>query len=159
MKWQAITATTAARNVPIRYRITTRPMVLPPPSLPQARAAITRKNTSTGAIAFRALTNRVPRMPIPVTPGTARPRIAPTIKPQIIRFTKLMLFHLLRMFVMIMILLLNYKCSILRFVRLYELNIESIFASPFIGSNQILFHKAFYLSVLQPDRLLLFLSV
>ena len=96
----AITAVTAAANVPSRYSTTTRPMLLPAPSLPFASAPITRKNTSTGAIAFKAFTNRLPRIAIGAAWGTATPRIAPIIRPQIIRFTKLILFHFCQIFMM-----------------------------------------------------------
>ena len=59
---------------------------------------MTRKNTRTGAIPRSAPTNRSPRMEMPVACGTVSPRMIPMIKPQMIRFTRLILFHFLTRF-------------------------------------------------------------
>lgn len=58
-----------------------------------AKEAITRKNTKIGATALRAPTNKSPKSAITVNCGTVSPRMIPTIKPTMIRFTRLMLFH------------------------------------------------------------------
>ena len=52
-----------------------------------------RKNTRIGATPRRAPTNKSPRIEIALACGTTRPRMIPMISQQMIRFTKLMLFH------------------------------------------------------------------
>ena len=90
---QRRTAQTAAANVPIRYSTTIRPIVLPPPVTVRARDVVTRTKIRTGAIAIKAFTNSVPKVPMMVTCGITSARIIPMIIPQRIRLIKLILFH------------------------------------------------------------------
>ena len=89
---EATTAVRAARKVAIRYSRITRPM-LPEPVLARAREAITSRNTSTGATARRAPTNRLPSSVSTPMPGAKIPSAAPMIRPQMMRLTKLISFH------------------------------------------------------------------
>ena len=49
--------------------------------------------TSTGAMAFRALTNTCPKMPMTGASGATSPKMAPMTSPTRIRSTRLMLLH------------------------------------------------------------------
>ena len=65
----------------------------PSPLFDLARALITRNATSTGAIAFSAPTNTVPRIPTAVAPGAKIPINAPITRPITILRTKLVEVH------------------------------------------------------------------
>ena len=89
----AITATSAARNVLNIYRIIT-VLMTPPWLFPEwHKELIIRKNTRSGATAFNAPTNTSPNNAIPVADGHAIPRTAPRTRPATIRFTRLTLVH------------------------------------------------------------------
>ena len=99
----AQTATAAARNVETRYRTITVPNCLPSLSLDCASALMIRINTSRGAIAFKAPTNRLPRMPMPgavsAALGISRARAAPMTMPITIRSTRLTLLYAFTIFI------------------------------------------------------------
>ena len=80
------------------------PNCLPSFSLDWARALMMRTKTSSGAIAFRAPTNRVPRMPMPgaVTAalGISRASAAPMTMPMTMRSTRLTLLYALTSFIL-----------------------------------------------------------
>lgn len=88
-----ITATAAAMIVLPMYSIRTFSNLDPMPPPAPARALMMRTNTSIGAIAFRALTNSVPRRLTGSRPGTTRARTAPMISPASIRKTRLIEVH------------------------------------------------------------------
>ena len=86
----AITAITAARKVLNIYRMIT-VRITPPWLLPEwHRELMTRKNTRSGATAFKAPTKTLPRMAMAENCGSARPRTAPMLRPATIRLTRLM---------------------------------------------------------------------
>jgi hypothetical protein len=85
----ATTAHNAAINVLSRYLNITLRKRLPNLLLALAIEAITNTATNTGAIAFNALTNRVPRIPMAVAEGTNNPKTAPATRPITMRSTKL----------------------------------------------------------------------
>lgn len=93
-----ITAPMAAINVLNMYsEITVRkrgPSPFPAFEMLEATNTITNK----GAIAFSALTNILPRMPIAVHPGTISPSTTPMLKPIRMRNTKLSLRPLTQKF-------------------------------------------------------------
>ena len=74
-------------------------MAFPPLAL--ARDDATSTSTRIGATAFRAPTNRFPKMLIHDAPGISRPRAAPTIRPQRIRRMRLMEFHFSMIFILV----------------------------------------------------------
>ena len=65
-----------------------------PAAFALASALVTRKNTSTGATAFRADTNSVPRSPTASAFGNAMPSTAPTASPATMRLIRLMSLYL-----------------------------------------------------------------
>ena len=71
----------------------TEPMLVLPPFWRWARAWMTMKNTSMGARAFRAFTNRVPKMPMTVNWGRATPRMIPRSMPTMMRLMRLIWVH------------------------------------------------------------------
>ena len=99
----AQTAMTAARKVEMRYRTITVPNFLPIFSLDCASALMMRMNTSSGAMAFRAPTNRVPRMPMPgavsAALGMSRASATPMTMPITMRSTRLTLLYAFTIFI------------------------------------------------------------
>ena len=99
----AQTATTAARKVEMRYRTITVPNFLPIFSLDCASALMMSMNTSSGAMAFRAPTNRVPKMPMPgavsAALGMSRARATPMTMPITMRSTRLTLLYAFTIFI------------------------------------------------------------
>lgn len=89
----ATTAHIAAINVLNKYLKITLRKRAPNLLLALAIEAITNTATNTGAIAFKALTNKVPRIPIAEAEGTNKPKIVPTTRPITIRNTKLVSVH------------------------------------------------------------------
>ena len=79
------TATTADRKVVNRYRKITVPKRRSSLDAPWASALATSTNTRIGAMAFRALTNKVPNSPIHVMCGMIRARMVPAIRPTMMR--------------------------------------------------------------------------
>ena len=63
-----------------------------------ASELMTKINTSSGAIAFSAPTNMVPRIEMPTACGTTSARMIPMIKPMMMRRIKLISFHFLMTF-------------------------------------------------------------
>ena len=95
----ASTAIRPARKVPARYSTMMDFMLVRWPCLWWQRAEATRKNTSMGATAFRAPTNRSPRMVMPERLfGATRASRMPTARPRQICLTRLMRFQLSRIF-------------------------------------------------------------
>ena len=66
---------------------------LPRRALDCARELATSTNTRTGAIAFSAPTNSVPKIEIHVACGTSSARIRPTARPITMRSTRLVLLY------------------------------------------------------------------
>ncbi|MNO80754.1 hypothetical protein D3C76_719690 [compost metagenome] len=86
----ATTATTAAAKVPSRYSQRIGRMWVSWPWRWLAIDAMTRMNTSTGATAFRALTNTLPRKARSrATAGASRARAMPATRPMTICVTRL----------------------------------------------------------------------
>ena len=83
----ATTANTAAQSVDTRYSVMTVLNRDPRPPFALAMDEATRSATSTGAMAFNALTNTCPRIPIPVHCGHNNPSTAPITRPIKIRST------------------------------------------------------------------------
>ena len=81
-----------------RYRKITVRNCLPMPEEACASELMTKINTSSGAIAFSAPTNMVPRIEMPAACGTTSARMIPMIKPMMIRRIKLISFHFLMTF-------------------------------------------------------------
>ena len=93
-------------------------MLLSPLSCLLLRACITRKNTSSGAIALRAPTNRSPRMPMMAALGMIIPRITPTISPAMILLIRLISVHFLNIsiryhFPFLLFIYCFYSCSLI----------------------------------------------
>lgn len=89
----ATTAHIAAINVLNKYLKITLRKRAPNLLLAFAIEAITKTATNTGAIAFKALTNKVPRMPMAEAEGTNKPKTLPNTSPITIRNTKLVSVH------------------------------------------------------------------
>jgi len=88
------TAHNAAINVLSRYLEITTLNLGPKPEPALAILAATSVTTRTGAMAFSALTNTTPRIPMPFQCGTVSPRNAPIVRPMSMRSTRLILLHL-----------------------------------------------------------------
>ena len=99
----ATTAQAAATTLPTMYRTTMIFRLVFWPFPMWHRELMTRKNTRIGAIPRSAPTNRSPRMEMPEAWGMVSPRMMPTIRPQMIRLTRLMLFHFLITFLTVSI--------------------------------------------------------
>lgn len=67
----------------------------PKPLPALAMDAMTKTATNIGAMAFKALTNNVPRMPIAVADGINKPNAVPITNPIRIRITRLVSVHFL----------------------------------------------------------------
>ena len=84
------TLSTAATKVVSRYSQTTVPNRRSRVELPCARALATMTNTSTGAMPFRAPTNKVPNSSSQEAWGQAMPSSAPMSRPKAMRRIRLM---------------------------------------------------------------------
>ena len=92
----ATTANTAAQSVDTRYSMMTVRNRAPRPPFALAMDEATSRATSTGAMAFNALTNTCPRIPIAVHFGQTRPSTAPMTRPITIRSTSEVSDHFFR---------------------------------------------------------------
>ena len=92
----ATTAKIAAHSVDTRYRMMTVRKRGPRPPFALAMDEATRRATSTGAMAFNALTKTCPRIPIPVHCGHRSPSTAPIARPTRIRSTSELSDHFFR---------------------------------------------------------------
>ncbi|MPM85339.1 hypothetical protein SDC9_132417 [bioreactor metagenome] len=87
------------------------------PSLCWQSAAITKKKTNIGAIAFNAPTNKDPSKATGVALGTTKASTVPNISPIIILLTKLILFHFVaKVFIIPSC---NFKMSLIKFTITY----------------------------------------